>query len=134
MVAHISPTYIMEVVPYTLRAKASMLYQLSSNLVGIYNAFVNPVAMGALEWKYYIVWCVLIAVHLTFIYFFCPETVGRASEEVAEIFDGPDALSGVNAIRVMRLDTHPENALELSDQEAVEIGKDVIPVQQIEKA
>ncbi|VUC34744.1 unnamed protein product [Clonostachys rosea] len=95
----IGATYIMEVTPYSLRAKASMLYQLTGNLAGVYNAFANPVAMEAITWKYYIVWCVAIGIHLVLIWFFFPETKGRALEEVAELFDGPDALAGTNAIR-----------------------------------
>jgi H+/Cl- antiporter ClcA len=89
----------MEVVPYSLRAKASMLYQLTGNLAGIYNSFANPVAMDAIAWKYYIVWCVVIFVHFTVIYFFFPETKGRGLEEVAEIFDGPDAFVGAKAMQ-----------------------------------
>lgn len=107
----IGATYIMEVTPYSLRAKASMLYQLTGNLAGVYNAFANPVAMEAISWKYYIVWCVAIAIHLILIWFFFPETKGRALEEVAEIFDGPDAAAGTNAMKQMGLDAHAEDAI-----------------------
>ncbi|KAK7416180.1 hypothetical protein QQX98_005377 [Neonectria punicea] len=107
----VPPTYIMEVVPYSLRSKASMLYQLTGNLAGIYNSFANPVAMDALQWKYYIVWCVMIAINFALIYFFFPETKGRGLEEVAEIFDGPDALVGANAMRQMGLDGNTDFAM-----------------------
>ncbi|KAL3475183.1 general substrate transporter [Aspergillus californicus] len=110
----IAPTYIMEVVPYSLRAKASMLYQLSSGLAGLYNAFANPVAMDAISWRYYIVWCCVIGVNFTLIFFFFPETKGRSLEEVAEIFDGPDALAGVNAMRQMGLDVNAHKAVAVS--------------------
>jgi hypothetical protein len=73
-------------------------------LAGVYNAFANPVAMEAIAWKYYIVWCVAIAVHLTLIFFFFPETKGYSLEEVAEIFDGPDAPVGANAIGQKKMD------------------------------
>ena len=96
----VAPTYIMEVVPYSLRSKASMLYQLTGNLAQLFNSFVNPVAMDAISWRYYIVWVVMIALNLTLIFFFFPETKNRGLEEVAEIFDGPDALSGVNAVKL----------------------------------
>lgn len=107
----IAPTYIMEVVPYSLRAKASMLYQLTGNLAGLYNSFANPVAMDAIGWKYYIVWCCAIAFHFVMIYFFFPETKGRGLEEVAEIFDGPEALSGVRAMRETGLDVNVDKAV-----------------------
>lgn len=110
----VGATYIMEVCPFSLRAKASMLYQLVGNLVGIYNSFANPVVMEAIGWKYYIVWCVAIAIHLTMIYFFFPETKGRALEEVAEVFDGPNALSGANAMKHMELSSHADDGIEVS--------------------
>ncbi|CAL5873688.1 uncharacterized protein PFLUO_LOCUS7970 [Penicillium psychrofluorescens] len=111
MFSPVSPTYIMEVVQYSLRAKASMLYQLSGGLAGLYNSFANPVAMDAISWRYYIVWCCVIGVHLTIIYFFFPETKGKGLEEVAEIFDGPDALAGVNAMKSMGLDVNADKAV-----------------------
>ena len=111
MCSPVAPTYIMEVVPYSLRAKASMLYQLTGNLAGLYNSFANPVAMDAIAWRYYIVWCVVIGVNFTLIYFFFPETKGKGLEEVAEIFDGPNHLSGVNAMREMGLDVNADKAV-----------------------
>ncbi|KAH8692331.1 general substrate transporter [Talaromyces proteolyticus] len=116
MCSPVAPTYIMEVVPYSLRAKASMLYQLTGNLAGVYNSFANPVAMDAISWRYYIVWCVAIGVHFTLIYFFFPETKGKGLEEVAEIFDGPDALSGVNAMKETGLDMNADKVLAFGDE------------------
>jgi MFS family permease len=110
----VSPTYIMEITPYSLRSKASMLYQLTGNLAGLYNSFANPVAMEAIGWRYYIVWVVIIFINLTLIFFFFPETKNRGLEEVAEIFDGPDALSGANAMRQLGLDVNAQNAVELA--------------------
>ena len=106
----IGATYIMEITPFSLRAKAAMLYQLSANLAGVYNAFANPVAMDAISWKYYIVWCVAIGVHLVVIYFFFPETKGRSLEEVAEIFDGLDAAVGTNAMKQMGFEVHADDS------------------------
>ncbi|KUL87045.1 hypothetical protein ZTR_05754 [Talaromyces verruculosus] len=118
MCSPVAPTYIMEVVPYSLRAKASMLYQLTGNLAGIYNSFANPVAMEKISWRYYIVWCVVIAIHFTLIFFFFPETKGMGLEEVAEIFDGPNALSGVNAMKETGLDVHADKVLEFGDEDS----------------
>ena len=120
----IAPTYIMEVVPYSLRAKAAMLYQLTGNLAGLYNSFANPVAMDAIAWKYYIVWCVVIGINFTLIFFFFPETKGKGLEEVAEIFDGPGSLSGVNAMRELGLDVNADKAV------AYGTGNDGVPSKQ----
>jgi MFS family permease len=110
----IATTYIMEVVPYSLRSKASMMYQLSGNLAGVYNSFANPVAMKAITWKYYIVWCVVLAIHLAVMFFYFPETKGLGLEEVAVIFDGPDALAGSNAMKAQDWEA-TEEATEIPD-------------------
>lgn len=101
----------MEVVPFSLRSKASMMYQLTGNLAGIYNSFANPVAMEAIAWRYYIVWCVVIGINFVLIIFFFPETKGRGLEEVAEVFDGPNALAGPNAMKETGLDINADKAL-----------------------
>lgn len=124
----VAPTYIMEVVPYSLRSKAAMLYQLTGNLAGLYNSFANPVAMEAIQWRYYIVWCCMIGINFTLIFFFFPETKGRGLEEVAEIFDGPNALSGVRAMHETGLDVNADKALAYGDEKAtvttLENGRD----------
>lgn len=111
----VATTYIMEVVPYSLRSKASMMYQLSGNLAGVYNSFANPVAMKAITWKYYIVWCVMLAIHLAVMYFYFPETKDLGLEEVAVIFDGPGALSGTNAMKAQGWD-NKDGTVEFSNQ------------------
>lgn len=123
MCSPVAPTYIMEVVPYSLRAKASMLYQLTGNLAGIYNSFANPVAMDAISWKYYIVWCVVIGINFTLIFLFFPETKGLGLEEVAEIFDGRDALFGTNAMRELGLDGNADKAMAIGDDQASTVVK-----------
>ncbi|KAL5002748.1 general substrate transporter [Aspergillus recurvatus] len=111
MCSPVAPTYIMEVVSFLLRSKAAMMYQLTGNLAGLYNNFVNLVAMDAISWRYYIVWYVVIGVNFTLIFLFFPEMKGKGLEEVAEIFDGPDALAGKNTMREMGLDFNADKAV-----------------------
>jgi MFS family permease len=47
--------YLTEILPYNLRAKGIAISQFTGKLVLIYNGFVNPIAMEAIAWKYYIV-------------------------------------------------------------------------------
>lgn len=39
-----------------------------------FNQYVNPIALDALDWKYYIFYCVWLAVELAVVYFFYVET------------------------------------------------------------
>ncbi len=45
-------------------------------------------ALKAIGWKSYIVFCVILACLTTAVHFLFPETKGRSLEEIAEIFDG----------------------------------------------
>jgi MFS family permease len=80
--------YPVELYPFTLRARGlSVTY--GSTFIGLIIAqFVNPIAMGAIGWKYYIVSCVILACLFVVIWFLFPETKGRTLEQIAEIFDG----------------------------------------------
>ena len=80
--------YPAEIFPYTLRARGLSI-TLSSAYCGlILGQFVNPIAMVDIGWKYYIVFCCLLALLLAIVYFCYPETKGHSLEEIAEIFDG----------------------------------------------
>jgi sugar porter (SP) family MFS transporter len=82
--------YFTEILPYHLRAKGMTITGFTTNLVLIYNGFVNPIALEAISWKYYIVYCCIIVVELVIAYFAFPETKGRTLENVSEVF-GDDA-------------------------------------------
>jgi hypothetical protein len=47
-------SYTVEVLPYALRAKGFNLFLFMVNLSLIFNQYVNPVALEALGWKYYV--------------------------------------------------------------------------------
>ena len=86
MLSPIGNTYVMEVVPYTLRGKAALVYSLSQQLWVLFNNYVNNLGMDSISWRYYIVFCVWLFVHMVVIYFFFPETKGLGLEEIAQIF------------------------------------------------
>ncbi|KAH8547680.1 general substrate transporter [Umbelopsis sp. PMI_123] len=94
----IAANYIMEISVYSLRSRAAGAYQFVGGLAGLFNTWVNPIAMVAIGWKYYTVWTVLTAFWLLFVYFYVPETKGKSLEEVAVIFDGDDAIIGTSAM------------------------------------
>ncbi|KAL5597197.1 hypothetical protein FOBRF1_010990 [Fusarium oxysporum] len=68
------------------------IFNLAQICSGLFNGFVNPVALKALRWKYYIVFVVAQVLWLCIIYFTYPETRGLALEEVAQVFDGRQVL------------------------------------------
>lgn len=78
--------YLTEVLTYNLRAKGINIMNAMGQIVLVYNGFVNPVAMDAIEWKYYIVYCCIIAVELLIVYFTFVETAGYSLEEVCLAF------------------------------------------------
>ena len=84
--------YVTEVLPTYLRPKGTNIMQLAGTCASIFNGYANPVAIVAIEWKYYIIYCCVLAVELALVYFWFPETKGRSLEEVALIFDGEQAF------------------------------------------
>ncbi len=64
----------------------------------VFNQYVNPIALDAIAWKYYLVYCVWLVFEFIFCYFYIVETSGNKSlEEIAAIFDGEGT---VNVIRM----------------------------------
>ena len=69
----------------------------SCNILIRFFRYVNPVGLDNLlpHYKFYVVYCVWLAVELTVVYFFFIETKGPTLEEVAKIFDGENAEVGL---------------------------------------
>lgn len=93
--------YVTEILPTHLRSKGINLMQLSGTCALIFNGYANPVAMAAIQWKYYIVYVCVLAVEVVTVYFFFPETRHRTLEEIAVIFDGDAAFGGHDPSKVM---------------------------------
>lgn len=85
--------YPTEIFPYTTRSKGLTVELLSVYSSLIILAFVNPVALDNIGWRYYIFFCAFDVVVLAVTYFVFPETKGHSLEEIAEVFDGPAAIT-----------------------------------------
>ncbi|KFA69793.1 hypothetical protein S40285_02453 [Stachybotrys chlorohalonatus IBT 40285] len=85
-------SYLLEVLPFTLRAKGVTLYSQTQFFSSVFFGFINPIAMEAIEWKYYIVFACLTCGWFFIIWRYFPETQGRTLEDVAEIFDGKSGM------------------------------------------
>jgi Sugar (and other) transporter len=66
---------------------------MSTLLAVFFNIFINPIALGAIQWKYYFVFIVVLVLMLVTVYFYYPETRGRSLEQIAYLFDGDDAAA-----------------------------------------
>ncbi|KAF5027833.1 hypothetical protein F66182_60 [Fusarium sp. NRRL 66182] len=84
-------SYPAEIWSYQLRARGIAVTQLATYAAIFFNTFVNPIALDAIGWKYYIVFAVILVVVTLTIFFFYPETKGHSLEEMAEIFDKDQA-------------------------------------------
>ncbi|KAM0331233.1 hypothetical protein ACHAQA_002902 [Verticillium albo-atrum] len=101
--------YLLEILPYSLRAKGLTVFNLAQYCSGLFNGFVNPVGLEDLRWKYYIVFVCALLLWLAIIYFTFPETRGMSLEEVSMVFDGRQALETTYNIKAEGL-VHEEHA------------------------
>jgi MFS family permease len=83
--------YPAEIWGFSLRAKGIAISQIANYGALLFNQFINPIAFGAISWKYYFVFLAVLLVILVTVYFFYPETHGYSLEEMAVIFDGESA-------------------------------------------
>jgi len=90
-------SYTTEILPFNLRAKGFTIMEVAQYGALFFNQYVNPIALDAIAWKYYIVYCVFLAFECVFIYFIYVETRYIPLEEVAKRFDGDDIAAAANA-------------------------------------
>lgn len=84
-------SYTCEIWPYNLRARGLGVTLISTQAAVFFNIFVNPIALEAIQWKYYVVYVVILVGITATVYFCYPETNGHTLEEMARVFDGEDA-------------------------------------------
>ncbi|EXK27731.1 hypothetical protein FOXG_10233 [Fusarium oxysporum f. sp. lycopersici 4287] len=83
--------YPIQIWQYQLQSRGFSVMWSSGILAGIFNMFVNLIALGSIDWKYYFTYIVFLTAFLVIAYFFYPETRGRTLEQIAYIFDREDA-------------------------------------------
>ncbi|KAM0276529.1 hypothetical protein ACHAQH_006630 [Verticillium albo-atrum] len=94
-------TYVMEILPYNLRARGLVLYNLFVAMALIFNQYVNPIGVTNSKWKYYILYDVWLAVEVLVVYFVFVETGAMSVEETAAVLDGEDyAVKLVNGVAI----------------------------------
>ena len=83
-------TYVVELFPYTQRSQGLAFKQLIGRLGNFFNAYVNPIALDAIGWKYYIFYCVWLIVEALIVYFVFPETHDRTLEDLSFFLEGKE--------------------------------------------
>ncbi|KAI5887242.1 general substrate transporter [Schizophyllum commune H4-8] len=91
-------SYTVEILPFHLRAKGLTVFNFMVSCSLIFNQYVNPIALKAIAWKYYIVYVCWIAFEIVFIYLYCIETKGKSLEETAALFDGEEAETHIAGV------------------------------------
>ncbi|KAH8811137.1 sugar transporter [Xylogone sp. PMI_703] len=86
--------YVVEILPYTMRAKGMALFWLFTGACGAFNTYVNPLGIDAFGWKFYFFYVGWIIVEFIVVYIFFIETKGPSLEQIALLFDGKDATIG----------------------------------------
>ncbi|EPS25817.1 cellodextrin transporter CdtD [Penicillium oxalicum 114-2] len=87
-------SYSSEILPYRLRAKGLTIMFFCVDLSLWFNQYVNPIALDAIEWKYYIVYDLFLCFEIFIVWKFYLETKGIPLEEIVKKFDGESAVLG----------------------------------------
>lgn len=103
-------SYTVEILPYALRAKGFTVFNFSISLSLIFNQYVNPIALGKIGWKYYLVYVIWIAFEVVFCYFFIVETKGLSLEETAVLFDGEETLAMITETAAVQAGVNPHDS------------------------
>lgn len=97
---------MIEIFPYSVRSQGIAFEQLTVRFAVFFNTYVNPIALDAIQWKYYIVYCVWILVEIATVWFVFPETYGRTLEELSFMFEGKEVQDKVqkNTQKVLQVE------------------------------
>lgn len=90
--------YTVEIFPFTTRSRGLTTTLVSSYLGLITAQLINPIGLDSLGWRYYILFCCLIALIFGLIWFLFPETKGRTLEQITELFDGKQITVNADAV------------------------------------
>ncbi|KAF9455932.1 general substrate transporter [Collybia nuda] len=81
--------YPAECLNYNTRAKGMAVYAFAVSCASFVNTYAGPIALGNIQWRYYIVYVGWDLFECVVIWFCAIETKGRTLEELNEIFEDP---------------------------------------------
>ena len=95
--------YPAEILPFSIRAKGLAVTMAVTSLSSVFNQYVNPVGLEALQWRFYFVYITILVVECLCIWFLFVETKGPTLEEIAALFDGEHAnVAGNERLELQR--------------------------------
>ncbi|KAF4622669.1 hypothetical protein G7Y89_g14359 [Cudoniella acicularis] len=80
-------TYLIELFPYSTRTRGIGIEQVFAKIGAFFSNNVNPIAMAAIDWKFFAIYSGWITFEVLFVFFLYPETQGRTLEELAFLFE-----------------------------------------------
>ncbi|KAJ7066971.1 hypothetical protein C8F01DRAFT_1119786 [Mycena amicta] len=113
--------YTLEILPLKRGLRDSGT-NLTVFLASAFNQFVNPWALNAIGWLYYLVYLGWLVLEMIFIYFYIIETKGRTLEETAIIFDGEERQEALANLGGEAETTHLSRAIVLQERLVVQIS------------
>ncbi|KAF4333978.1 general substrate transporter [Fusarium beomiforme] len=81
--------YPAELLPYEVRARGVAYQTGIMHAAGFFSAFVNPIGLQNIGWKYYIAYIAYTFLELVAVWFFFVETMGYTLEDINSIFETP---------------------------------------------
>ncbi|KAF7122614.1 hypothetical protein CNMCM5793_000639 [Aspergillus hiratsukae] len=85
--------YPCEIWPFRLRSRGLAVTWMSTISAACFNIFVNPIALEAIAWRYYLVFIAVLVTFGVTAWFLYPETKGYTLEQMAIVFDGPSSAA-----------------------------------------
>ncbi|KAE9400798.1 hypothetical protein BT96DRAFT_636424 [Gymnopus androsaceus JB14] len=79
--------YPVEVLPFSIRSKAISFGSMVMTASMALSAFLNPIGLNSLQWRFYFVFIAIQVMYLFLIWWFFIETKGRTIEQVSVLFD-----------------------------------------------
>lgn len=105
--------FICEVFPFIHRSKGVAITQFFSRGSSAFNQFVNPIGLKNIQWHYYIVYVVWLAVETGIIFGIYPETKGPSLEETAIVMEGDAAKVEVIEVGGLEKASHGGTAVQI---------------------
>lgn len=107
-------TYLIEIFPFAQRAMGIGVEQLFGKLAGFFSIYVNPIAIDAISWKYFAVFCGWITFEFLFVHFMYPETYNRTLEELTFLFE--DKALADKAVAAVEKTVHQGHVEEIGEK------------------